>query len=170
MASVLLVDDEPDFLVLMEMLLKKQGYTVSGVLDGKGALKKAVEVKPDVILLDVMMPDINGWEVARELKNNPDTKDLPIIILTAAAEKKIKLTSFDYAGAEWHISKPFDNDLLLFIIEQAVKKQKGKLMEEKIKEAIGKDKKMKKVLEMVNPKLLDYDYTFLDKQFPLRNF
>ncbi|MFQ5800752.1 MAG: response regulator, partial [Candidatus Hydrothermarchaeales archaeon] len=86
MTSVLLVDDEPDFLVVMDKLLKRQGYEVSEAINGKGALKKAREERPDVMLLDVMMPDIEGWEVCKMLKKDPKTRDLPIIMLTVMAE------------------------------------------------------------------------------------
>ena len=159
-ARVLLVDDEPDFLVVMEKLLHKHGYNVSEAINGRGALKKASEEDLDLVLLDVMMPDMNGWEVCRNLKNNPKTKDIPIIMLTVMAEDESIKRSFDYAGADWHVSKPFDTDTLFFILEIVAKREGKSGIESKIKRAIEKDKKMKKVLEMINPKLINYKYDF----------
>lgn len=161
MANILLVDDEPDFLIVMEKLLKKHGYKVSEAINGEGALKKAREERPDLVLLDVMMPDINGWEVCKNLKSSPETKDLPIIMLTVMAEDESLKKSFEYAGADWHVTKPFDIDLLFSILDMAVKKRSKAEIENKINKLIEKDKKMKKVLEMVNPKLLDHKYDFL---------
>jgi CheY-like chemotaxis protein len=163
MANVLLVDDEPDFLFVMGRLLKKNGFDVSEATNGKGTLKKVKEVRPDAVLLDVMMADMSGWEVCRKLKNNPETKDVPIIMLTAKAENGNIKESFDYGGADWHVSKPFDSDLLFFILKLAVERTERNEIESKIKQAIERDRRMKKILNMINPKLLNYNYDFLDK-------
>jgi CheY-like chemotaxis protein len=91
-------------------------------LNAREALKKAREVNPDAVVLDIMMPEIDGWEVCRKLKEDPETKDLPVIILSVRAEEKDKSISFNYAGAEWHVSTPFDTDHLFLILELATKK------------------------------------------------
>lgn len=163
MTSVLLVDDEPDFLVVMEKLLKREGYEVLEAINGKGALKKVREEKPDVLLLDVMMPDIEGWEVCRMLKKDPKTRDLPIIMLTVMAEEDSIKRSFEYAGADWHVSKPFDTDLFFFVLGAAAKRQGSKEIENYIEEAVERDKRMKKVFDMINPNLLEHRYEFLNK-------
>jgi response regulator RpfG family c-di-GMP phosphodiesterase len=138
MTNVLLVDDEPDFVLVMEKLLKKRGYEVSKAINGDGALKMAKEA--DVLLLDVMMADKNGWEVSKNLKENPETKNIPIIILTAKAGNESRKASFDYGGADWFISKPFDFDLLFFILDMAIKRGGMREIEKEIKKAIEKDK------------------------------
>jgi CheY-like chemotaxis protein len=160
-AKILLVDDEPDFLVVMEKLLKKHGYNVSEASNGTSALKKAKQDRPDAVLLDVMMGDMSGWDVCRDLKNNPETKDMPIIMLTVMAEDDSIKRSFEYAGADWHITKPFDTDTLFFILDMMSKEEKKSEIESKINKMVNRDKKMKKVLEMINPKLLDHKYDFL---------
>jgi CheY-like chemotaxis protein len=160
-ANILLVDDEPDFLIVMEKLLKKHGYEVTEAVNGTTALKKAKEELPDVLLLDVMMGDTSGWEVARKLKANPETKNLPIIMLTVMAEEESIKKSFEYAGADWHVPKPFDIDLLFFILDIVAKKESSDKIQSKIKNLIEKDRKMKKVLEMVNPKIINHKYNFL---------
>jgi CheY-like chemotaxis protein len=157
MPKVLLADDEPDFLLVMEKLLKKHGYEVAEAIDGKGALRKAASEKPDALLLDIMMPDITGWEVCRELKGNPGTKDLPIIMLSVMAEDEFIKKSFDYAGADWHITKPFDINTLFFILKMAAQKEKMSEVERKINLAVEKDRKMKAAYKMI----LDHKYDFL---------
>ncbi|GBE17779.1 MAG TPA: response regulator [Euryarchaeota archaeon] len=161
---ILLVDDEPDFLVVMSRLLHKHGYMVSEASNGRRALEIARNEHPDAILLDVMMTDKNGWDVCRALKSNPETRDLPIIMLTVMAEDESVKRSFKYAGADWHITKPFDIDLLFFILQMASNRDGKPMLEKKIASLIKKNRKMKKVLEMINPKLIDRNYDFLAKK------
>ncbi len=158
---VLLVDDEPDFLDVMNRLLDKHGYMVSEASSGRSALKLARNNHPDAILLDVMMGDKSGWDVCRALKSNPETKDIPIIMLTVMAEDESIKRSFKYADADWHVTKPFDIDLLFFILQTASHRDDQPKLEKKIASLIKKDRKMKKVLEMINPKLIDHNYDFL---------
>jgi DNA-binding response OmpR family regulator len=145
----------------MQKLLKKHGYDVSQAINGLGAIKKAKEENPDAVLLDIMMGDKNGWEVCKDLKSSPGTKDLPIIMLTVMAEDESIKRSFEYAGADWHVPKPFDTETLIFILDMAAKRTGRKEIETKIEKAVKKDKRMKKVMEMINPKLLDHKYNFL---------
>ncbi|RMF90497.1 MAG: response regulator [Methanobacteriota archaeon] len=156
------MDDEPDFLVIMEKLLKKHGYDVIEAINGKSGLKKAQENHPDLILLDIMMSDISGWEVARKLKKDPETRDIPIIMLTVMTEEGEIKRSFEYAGAEWHITKPFDTDVFFAVLDMAALRSTE--LEKRIEEAIERDKKMKQVFDMINPKLLDYKYDFLNRK------
>lgn len=159
--SVLFIEDDPDILFLMERHLEKQGFKVLEAVTGKEGLKLARDNRPDIVLLDVMMPDLDGWEVAKKLKRNPETKDLPIIMVTVMAEDKYKKRSFEYAGADWHVPKPFDPDVLFFILDMAT--QKPAEIEKSIEKAIERDEKMKEVFDMINPKLLSHKYDFLDK-------
>jgi two-component system alkaline phosphatase synthesis response regulator PhoP len=160
-ANILLVDDEPDFLIVMEKLLKKHGYNVSEATNGMSALKKAKQERPDAVLLDVMMGDMSGWDVCKDLKNNPATKDMPIIMLTVMAEDDSIKRSFEYADADWHITKPFDTDALFFILDMMAKGEGKSEIERKISKMVDRDKKMRKVLEMINPKLIEHKYDFL---------
>jgi DNA-binding response OmpR family regulator len=162
MAKVLVVDDEKDILLLLRRILNMHGYTTVEATSAKEALKKAREDNLDAVVLDIMMPKMDGWEVSRSLKKDPDTSEVPIIMLSVLAEDRDKTKSFDYAGADWHISTPFDTDHLLFILNAAVKRERGQELGEDIKNAIDRDRRMRKVLDMINPKLLERDYSFLD--------
>ncbi len=114
---VLVADDDPELLGLLSLRLKKIGYHVIEASDGQQALDAArAEEKPDVIVLDVMMPVKNGWEVARELRHDAEFKNIGIVILTAIGEKMNEMTSPLY-GADEFIDKPFEFDVL----EKAIK-------------------------------------------------
>jgi signal transduction histidine kinase len=108
-AKVLVVDDEPYNREIITNFLQMEGFDVATAEDGEQALELAVEEAPDVILLDVMMPGPNGFEVCRQLKGNPATVFIPIVILTALrgnTEERIKGAA---AGADEFLSKPFDH-------------------------------------------------------------
>jgi DNA-binding response OmpR family regulator len=108
---ILVADDDPEILTLIGMRLKQRGYDVLEASDGEMALEQARQNRPDLVVLDVMMPQKNGWEVARELKQDPTTEGIGIVILTAIGEKMNELTSPLY-GADEFIDKPFEFDRL----------------------------------------------------------
>jgi DNA-binding response OmpR family regulator len=146
----------------MEKLLRKHGYNSIAASNAKGAIKKTIEEKPDAVLLDVMMGDPDGWDVCKDLKNNPETKNTPIIMCTVMAEDESIKRSFE-RGADWHVSKPFDIDLFFSILKLASERAGKTEIEDKINQIIEREKSMKKVLEMINPKLIDHNYDFLEK-------
>jgi CheY-like chemotaxis protein len=92
-SRILVADDDPEILSLLTMRLRSRGYDVVEAVDGEKALEVARSKKPDLVLLDVMMPQKNGWEVARELKQDAATKAIGIVMLTAIGEKMNELTS-----------------------------------------------------------------------------
>jgi diguanylate cyclase (GGDEF)-like protein len=104
---ILVVDDDPDIARFVEVNLRSAGYTVSVASDGQEALDKATELHPDLVLLDVMMPRIDGFEVAQRLRRNPQTASTSIIMLTAKALSTDKVLGLT-AGADDYIIKPFD--------------------------------------------------------------
>jgi DNA-binding response OmpR family regulator len=104
---VLVADDDPEILSLLTIRLKKAGYQVMEAVDGEQTLVQVREHYPDLLILDVMMPGKNGWEVARELRSDPTMRNVGIIMLTAIGEKVNELTSPLY-GADEYIDKPFD--------------------------------------------------------------
>lgn len=106
MHSILVVDDEPDILNLLEYNLKKAGYAVLQAKDGPEAIGLAVKKQPDLILLDVMLPDMEGTEVLKRLKSSAATAPIPVIMLTAKGEEIDKVVGFEL-GAEDYITKPF---------------------------------------------------------------
>jgi DNA-binding response OmpR family regulator len=109
--TILIADDDPQILTMLGIRLAKKGYTILEASDGLQTLKQAREHHPDLVLLDVMMPGKNGWEVAKEIRGDDDLKNIGIVMLTAIGEKVNELTSPLY-GADAYVDKPFDfNDL-----------------------------------------------------------
>jgi two-component system alkaline phosphatase synthesis response regulator PhoP len=118
-ASILIVDDDPEIVTLLSTRLSKRGYKVSTAVDGNSALEAVKKSTPDLMLLDVMMPGKSGWEVARALKQDPETQGIKIVMVTAIGEKTNALTSPIY-GADAHIDKPFEFEKLERIITDLV--------------------------------------------------
>lgn len=104
---ILVVDDEPDLLLLLEEHLRQEGYAVTTATTGMQAITRAREDQPDIILLDVMMPGVSGFDVCNILQDFPETADIPVIFLTAVAETKRKVMGLNL-GADDYITKPFD--------------------------------------------------------------
>jgi len=121
MAKILVVDDEKDFHTMMAIRLESYGYEVISAYDGKEGLMKAKSESPDLILLDVMMPEIDGFEVCTLLKNDKQYSGIPIIICTGMTEKVDSETSTK-VGADAYITKPFDHKILRSKIEELLKK------------------------------------------------
>jgi len=109
---VLVVDDEPDLRELIEYNLIQSGHSVTTACDGIAALELAESTLPDVIVLDVMMPGLNGIQVAQRLRSQTQTASVPIIMLTAKAEESHELEGLN-AGADDYITKPFSMSILL---------------------------------------------------------
>jgi CheY-like chemotaxis protein len=113
MAKIMVVDDEPNITYLVKGLLSREGHTVVEVSSGMEALEKIKKEKPELVLLDVMMPELNGWETSKRIKEDKETKDTMVVMLTVKREDEDKVKSFDYALADWHISKPIDREGLV---------------------------------------------------------
>jgi CheY-like chemotaxis protein len=113
--SILVVDDDPEIVTMLSTRLGHRGYKVSTAADGHEALELAKRDKPDLVLLDVMMPGKSGWEVARALKQDPVTQNIKIVMVTAIGEKTNELTSPLY-GADAHVDKPFEFERLESVI------------------------------------------------------
>jgi response regulator RpfG family c-di-GMP phosphodiesterase len=121
--KILIVDDEVDLVKLIEMRLKIDGlYYVMPLYTSARTLEIAKKEKPDLILLDIMMPDKDGYEVCKELKEDPETRDIPIILFTAQPDQKAKIKkAFKTFGASDFILKPFEMDILLDKIKGQLK-------------------------------------------------
>ncbi|MFQ5800218.1 MAG: response regulator transcription factor [Candidatus Hydrothermarchaeales archaeon] len=105
---VMVVDDEEDFLYEVRKMLKKEGLRVVTAKNGEEALEMLKETKPDLMLLDVMMPGLDGWSLAERIKKKEDTKNITITMLTVKDSLDDKVKSLEDSGADWHISKPID--------------------------------------------------------------
>jgi two-component system alkaline phosphatase synthesis response regulator PhoP len=112
MRKILLVDDEPDILEFMEYNLKKENYQISKAVNGKEAIDKAKKEHPDLIILDIMMPEMDGIEVCRALREMPDFKNTLITFLTARNEDYSQIAGFD-VGADDYITKPIKPRVLI---------------------------------------------------------
>jgi PAS domain S-box-containing protein len=110
--TVLVVDDNPSDLKIINSCLKESGYRTAIATSGKIALERVKRIHPDLILLDVMMPDIKGFDVCRHLKEHPDTRDIPVIFMTALASVEDKIHGFQ-AGAVDYLTKPIFHEELL---------------------------------------------------------
>ena len=117
MKKVLIADDLPKVVELVRVTLEDKDYKIIETSNGKETLRKAREEQPDAILLDIMMPKMDGFEVCRQLKKDPQTKEIPIIMLTAKGQKVDKEKGRE-AGANDYITKPFSPSVLLIKIEE----------------------------------------------------
>jgi DNA-binding response OmpR family regulator len=127
MATILIIDDDPDLCVLVGTILTKAGYEVEAVYDGQSGLEKAAELQPDLILLDIMMPDKNGWEVSEELR---EVCSAPVIFLSARGGERDVVRGLQL-GADDYVSKPFRHHELVARIE-AVLRRAGAAATEKV--------------------------------------
>jgi diguanylate cyclase (GGDEF)-like protein len=121
--TILVVDDDPDIARFVEVNLRSAGYDVAVAADGEEALDRAQAMRPDLVLLDVMMPRIDGFEVAQRLRRNPQTANTSIIMLTAKALSTDKVLGLT-AGADDYIIKPFDPIELLARVKGTLRRAK----------------------------------------------
>lgn len=129
--DILVIDDTPENLSVLLQILASRGYQVRPALSGEIALKAVQEEKPDLILLDIMMPGMDGFEVCAKLKSNDLTKDIPIIFISALGETENKIKAFETGGVDY-ISKPFNAAEVLARIEThlAIRNMELQLLEE----------------------------------------
>ena len=118
--KIMVVDDEPDILFTVGQMLEISGYEVIKVSDGKECLDKLEETSPDLVLLDIMMPEISGWDVAAKIKENPKWNGIPIVFLTAKGDTMS--VGMGGLASEDYIVKPFDIKDLKDRIEKILNK------------------------------------------------
>jgi DNA-binding response OmpR family regulator len=111
-STILIVDDSPLNIGTIASYLEKQGFTILAARDGMSGLEKAEYARPDLILLDVMMPGMDGFEVCRRLKAEPATQNIPVIFMTALADARHKVRGFD-SGAVDYVTKPIQHEEVL---------------------------------------------------------
>jgi CheY-like chemotaxis protein len=123
MARILVVDDEPDIRVLMRMMLEKAGHEVVEAGSGEEGLRMLGSDNPDLVLLDVMMPGLKGWEVCERIKADEKMRSIPVVMFTVRTSKEdIKHSMACCADA--HINKPFDRKELLSTVERLLRNRK----------------------------------------------
>ena len=121
---ILVVDDNHENLKVVGNFLKEKNYKIAMATDGKSALKILENNSIDLILLDIMMPEMDGFEVCRQLKENPSTRDIPVIFLTARTETEDIVKGFQLGGVDY-ITKPFSMEELLYRIKAILKRTSG---------------------------------------------
>jgi DNA-binding response OmpR family regulator len=120
---ILCIEDEPDMIELIQIILRRNGYSVSGATGGEEGLRMVREMMPDLVLLDLMMLDMGGWEVYQQMKSDDKTKNIPVIIVTAKAQSIDKVLGLHIAKVDDYITKPFSPSDLLESVSKVLSKQ-----------------------------------------------
>ena len=122
--TVLVVDDEKAIRLSIKAALEGESYSFMEASSGKEALNKARKDKPDLILLDIMMPKIDGWEVLRRIKNDPDVQNTPVAFITARTQNIDKMIGLSVMKAAGYITKPFSKQELLTEVKRIIDEKK----------------------------------------------
>ena len=121
-ARILVADDDPVIVRLLEVNFRLEGYDVETAAHGEEALTKARELQPALILLDVMMPGVDGWEVARRLQEDDRTKDIPVLFLSARAQEEDRRKGLELGVTEY-VTKPFDPGELVTLVQRCLRER-----------------------------------------------
>jgi DNA-binding response OmpR family regulator len=117
--TVLIIEDEKLIIVSTQMVLEAAGFRVESAVNGEEGIQKARGIRPDLILLDIMMPGIDGWETLTRLKRDPETSGIPVIIFTAREHARGHQKSSEMGAADY-FRKPFEPDELIELVEKHV--------------------------------------------------
>lgn len=123
MKCILCVEDEPEMIDLIRLILGRRGFEVKGANGGIEGLKMIREEKPDLVLLDLMMPDMDGWEVYQQIKADEKTRGIPVIVVTAKAQSIDRVLGLHIAKVDDYIAKPFQPQELLASVERVLQKK-----------------------------------------------
>ncbi len=123
MAKIMVVDDEPDLLEVVKLILESDGYQVVTANSGQEALDLIEKEMPDLVLLDIIMPRMDGWEVFSRIKSNSKTHDIPVIMLTAKDQRIDKLIGLHVVRVDDYITKPFGRAELLERIKRVLQEK-----------------------------------------------
>ena len=117
------MEDEPEMIDLIQLILNRKGFEVIGARGGVEGLNTIRSEKPDLVLLDLMMPEMDGWQVYQQLKADEETADIPVIVVTAKAQNIDKVLGLHIAKVDDYISKPFSLQELVDRVEKVLSKQ-----------------------------------------------
>ena len=120
---ILCIEDETDMIKLFRLIFERRGFDISGATGGEEGLRKIREMMPDLVLLDLMMPGMGGWEVYQQIKTDDITKNIPVIIVTAKAQNIDKVLGLHIAKVDDYITKPFSPADLLKSVERVLAKK-----------------------------------------------
>jgi len=118
--KVLCIEDDPEMIDLIKLILERKGFQFIGAVGGREGLEAIAREKPDLVLLDIMMPDIDGWDVYRQMKASEDYKDIPVIVVTAKAQSIDKVLGLHIAKVDDYVTKPFGPRELLRSIDKVL--------------------------------------------------
>jgi len=116
--NILCIEDEPEMIDLIRLILGRRGFEVLGATGGTEGLKMVRETLPDLVLLDLMMPDMDGWEVYQQMKADESTRHIPVIVVTAKAQNIDKVLGLHIAKVDDYIAKPFSPQELLNSVDK----------------------------------------------------
>jgi len=118
--KVLCVEDDQEMIDLIKLILERKGFHFIGAVGGREGLDAIAREKPDLVLLDIMMPDIDGWDVYRQMKANDELRDIPVIVVTAKAQSIDKVLGLHIAKVDDYVTKPFGPRELLRSIDKVL--------------------------------------------------
>jgi len=118
--KVVYIEDEPEMIDLVRLILSRKGYEVIGANGGREGLDTIRQKLPDLVLLDLMMPDMDGWDVYQQMKSVEATRDIPVIVITAKAQSIDKVLGLHIAKVDDYISKPFSPQELVESVEKVI--------------------------------------------------
>jgi class 3 adenylate cyclase len=161
-SKILIVDDEPFNLDLLEQELMEHDYNIERAVDGVDALEKTESFRPDLILLDYMMPRMSGLEVVKQLRHNDQHKGIPVILLTAKATQEDKIKGLD-AGADDYVTKPFDSFELLARVRAMLRikelhdrlEEWNRTLGEKVEQQVSELKRMDRLRRYLSPQIAE---------------
>jgi DNA-binding response OmpR family regulator len=119
--KILIVDDEPGIVLALQFLMEQQGFNVMTAQSGEFALELILQYNPDLVLLDIMLPGIDGWEVCEIIRLNPDYRNIKVIFLTAK-RSEVDIAKGLALGGDAYITKPFSNDELVAKVKEVLEK------------------------------------------------
>jgi CheY-like chemotaxis protein len=122
---ILCVEDEPEMIDLIRLILNRRGFEVKGASGGIEGLQLVKQELPDLVLLDLMMPDMDGWEVYQQMKADEKTRDIPVIVVTAKAQNIDRVLAMHIAKVDDYITKPFSPHELLQSVEKVLGTQEA---------------------------------------------
>jgi len=121
--KVVCIEDEPEMIDLVKLILGRKGFDLTGAMGGREGLEVVRRVKPDLVLLDLMMPDMDGWEVYQQMKADEDLMKIPVIVVTAKAQSIDKVLGLHIAKVDDYVTKPFGPQELLQSVERVLSKR-----------------------------------------------
>ena len=132
---VLCIEDHPEMIELIRLILGRRGFEVVGVEGGRDGLRAMEDDPPDLVLLDLMMPDMDGWEVYRQIRGHERLREIPVIAVTAKAQEIDRVLGLKIAGMDDFIIKPFDSNELISSVERVLRAASERGMEHSLSDS-----------------------------------